>query len=54
MIEKQFDNALEKTIKILKFCEENDEMPIIVFKPTGFGRFLLYQKKTEGEVLSAD
>ena len=52
--EEQFDNALEKTIKILQFCEEKDEMPIIVFKPTGFGRFLLYQKKTEGEVLSAD
>ena len=52
--EEQFDNALEKTIKILQFCEEKDEMPIIVFKPTGFGRFLLYQKKTEREVLSED
>jgi len=52
--EEQFDNALEKTIKILQFCEEKDEMPIIVFKPTGFGRFLLYQKKTEGEVLTSD
>lgn len=52
--EEQFDNALEKTIKILQFCEEKDEMPIIVFKPTGFGRFLLYQKKTEGEALTVN
>lgn len=52
--EEQFDNALEKTIKILQFCEEKDEMPIIVFKPTGFGRFHLYQKKTEGEALTVN
>lgn len=46
--EAQFDNALEKTLKIIRFCDEKEAMPIVVFKPTGFGRFALYQKKTEG------
>ncbi|MEO1031174.1 MAG: proline dehydrogenase family protein [Bacteroidota bacterium] len=46
--EQQFDNALEKILKIIHFCDEKDAMPIVVFKPTGFGRFALYQKKTEG------
>ncbi len=44
----QFDGALEKILKIIRFCDERDAMPIVVFKPTGFGRFHLYQKKTEG------
>ncbi|WP_426430431.1 proline dehydrogenase family protein [Winogradskyella sp. HB-48] len=48
-VEEEFDNALEKILKIIQFCEERDAMPIVVFKPTGFGRFLLYQKKTEGK-----
>jgi len=44
----QFDNALKKILKIINFCDEKEAMPIVVFKPTGFGRFYLYQKKTEG------
>ena len=46
--EAQFDNAVEKILKIINFCDEREAMPIVVFKPTGFGRFHLYQKKTEG------
>ncbi len=52
-IEEEFDNALKKILKIIHFCEERDAMPIVVFKPTGFGRFLLYQKKTEGKELTS-
>ncbi|WP_243472018.1 proline dehydrogenase family protein [Winogradskyella sp. MH6] len=52
-VEEEFDNALEKILKIIHFCDERDAMPIVVFKPTGFGRFLLYQKKTEGKALTA-
>jgi len=44
----QFDNALKKTLKIIHFSDEKEAMPIVVFKPTAFGRFYLYQKKTEG------
>ena len=47
--EAHFDAAMEKTLKIINFSEEKDSMPIAVFKPTGFGRFYLYQKKGEGK-----
>jgi proline dehydrogenase len=50
----QFDNALKKILKIIHFCDEKEAMPIVVFKPTGFGRFHLYQKKTEGVDLTQD
>ncbi|WP_178985243.1 proline dehydrogenase family protein [Winogradskyella helgolandensis] len=52
--ENQFDNALEKILKIIRFCDDREAMPIVVFKPSGFGRFKLYQKKTEGVELSAE
>ncbi len=50
--EASFDAAMEKTLKIIKFSDEKKAMPIAVFKPTGFGRFHLYQKIGEGKVLS--
>ncbi|WP_299100170.1 proline dehydrogenase family protein [uncultured Winogradskyella sp.] len=53
-IENQFDSALEKILKIINFCDEKEAMPIVVFKPTGFGRFYLYQKKTEGKAFTED
>jgi proline dehydrogenase len=49
--EISFDGALEKILKILKFCEEKDSIPFAVFKPSGFGRFALYQKVSEGKIL---
>ncbi len=50
--EEQFDLALEKTLKILDFVKEKEAIPFAVFKPTGFGRFALYQKITEKELLT--
>ena len=50
--EEQFDLALEKTLKILDFVKEKEAIPFAVFKPTGFGRFALYQKITEKEPLT--
>ncbi|MCK0124126.1 proline dehydrogenase family protein [Gelidibacter sp. F2691] len=47
--ESHFDAAMEKTLKIINFSDEKKSMPIAVFKPTGFGRFHLYQKKGEGK-----
>ncbi|WP_250436359.1 proline dehydrogenase family protein [Hanstruepera flava] len=47
--ESHFDAALETTLKIIRFAAEKEAMPIAVFKPTGFGRFYLYQKKGEGK-----
>ena len=48
-IEGSFDAAFEKTLKIINFASEKEAMPIAVFKPTGFGRLFLYQKKSEGK-----
>ena len=45
--EASFDDALKKILKILNFCQEKETLPYAVFKPTGFGRFALYQKITE-------
>ena len=52
--EEQFDHALEKTLKTINFAQEKDAIPYAVFKPTGFGRFALYQKLTENEELTVD
>ena len=52
--EEQFEIALEKTLTIIKFVEEKDSIPFAVFKPTGFGRFELYRKISEGEMLSQE
>jgi len=52
--EEQFDLALEKTLKTIDFGTENKAIPFAVFKPTGFGRFALYQKLTEGKSLSTE
>jgi proline dehydrogenase len=50
--ETQFDGARDKVLKIISFCKEKEAMPIVVFKPTGFGRFALYQKLSEGVELT--
>ena len=50
--EQSFDDAMQKIVKIINFSDEKEAMPIVVFKPTGFGRFHLYQKKGEGKPFS--
>ncbi|MCK8480618.1 proline dehydrogenase family protein [Psychroserpens algicola] len=51
--ESTFDEARDKILKIIRFADEKEAMPIVVFKPTGFGRFYLYQKKGEGQSFSS-
>jgi proline dehydrogenase len=43
-VDNQFDFTMEKTLEILDFVKEKDAMPFAVFKPTGFGRFKLFEK----------
>lgn len=50
--EDPLDKALEKILKILDFVKEKESIPFAVFKPTGFGRFALYVKVSQGETLS--
>ena len=51
--EVSFDGALAKIIRIINFCEEKQSIPFAVFKPSGFGRFALYQKLSEGKKLTS-
>jgi proline dehydrogenase len=51
--EDPFDNATKIILKILDFVKEKDAIPFAVFKPTGFGRFALYQKIGEKKSLTA-
>lgn len=50
--EEQFDATLAKVIELTRFADEKDAMPFSVFKPTGFGRFKIWQKLTENQELS--
>jgi proline dehydrogenase len=50
--EDPFDNATRIILKILDFVKEKEAIPFAVFKPTGFGRFALYQKISEQKELS--
>ncbi|MFV9551034.1 proline dehydrogenase family protein [Algibacter sp. PT7-4] len=50
--EKEFDSAKDKVLKIIDFAKEVNAIPIAVFKPTGFGRFALYEKIGKNEALS--
>ncbi len=52
--EEQFDAAMNKTLEIIEFAENNDAMPIAVFKPTGFGRLYLYEKKGTTELFTEE
>lgn len=42
--EEQFDAALAMTLRTIDFAKERNSIPFAVFKPTGFGRFELYEK----------
>jgi proline dehydrogenase len=50
--ENEFDAAMYKTCELVEFAHTQDAMPIAVFKPTGFGRLGLFEKKGSGLDLS--
>ncbi len=50
--EEEFDNAMNKTLDTIAFAQESSAIPFAVFKPTGFGRFGLYEKLTAGDKLT--
>ncbi|MFA7445355.1 MAG: proline dehydrogenase family protein [Flavobacteriaceae bacterium] len=50
--EKEFDKAVQVTLKTIEYAKSNAGIPIVVFKPTGFGRFELYEKVGEGKPLT--
>ena len=50
--ESQFDATMLRIINIIEFSKAKPSLPIVVFKPTGFGRFALYEKVSNGEQLN--
>ena len=50
--EAQFELALQKILQSIDFAQEKQSIPFAVFKPTGFGRFALYQKLTDKKTLT--
>ncbi|MEM8509710.1 MAG: proline dehydrogenase family protein [Bacteroidota bacterium] len=52
--EQQFDFAVEKVLQVLDFVKEKAAIPFAVFKPTGFGRFALYEKVGQGTALTEE
>ena len=52
--EAEFDSALTTVLRIMDFAKERKAMPIAVFKPTGFGRFKLFEKLGRGDDLSKE
>nr|WP_321226022.1 proline dehydrogenase family protein [uncultured Psychroserpens sp.] len=53
-VDSAFDDCRDKILKIIRFADEKEAMPIVVFKPTGFGRLHLYQKLGEGKTLTSE
>lgn len=51
--ESQFDAALEMTLKTIDFAQQREAIPFAVFKPTGLGRFELYEKLGANQELTA-
>ncbi len=45
--QEQFDHALQMTLRTIDFAKEREAIPFAVFKPTGVGRFYLFEKKGE-------
>lgn len=52
--ESEFDAAKDKILKIIDFAKQREAIPIAVFKPSGFGRFALYEKKGSKASLTKD
>jgi proline dehydrogenase len=48
----QFDTTANKVNELTHFAQNKKAMPFSVFKPTGFGRFDIFQKVTNKETLS--
>ena len=50
--EEEFDSATKTKIDIIKFASKQKEIPFAVAKPTGLGRFEIWQKVSEQKTLN--
>ena len=49
-----FDATLKKNLELIAFAKDRPEIPFAVFKPTGMGRFIIYEKVTAGQQLTLE
>ncbi|NNM09234.1 MAG: proline dehydrogenase [Flavobacteriaceae bacterium] len=52
--EAQFDRARDKVIELTYFARDKEAMPFSVFKPTGLGRFAIWEKVSAVEELNEE
>lgn len=52
--ESEFDKAAENKIEIIRFASKAKEIPFAVAKPTGLGRFEIWEKVTSKQQLTKD
>ena len=52
--EEEFDSAMEKKLSLIEYAKESDEVSFAMFKPTGIGRFEIWEKVSEKINLSED
>lgn len=52
--EAEFDAVLKRKLEILKFSATRKEIPFAMFKPTGIGRFELWEKVSTNEELNPE
>ncbi|MBR9855719.1 MAG: proline dehydrogenase [Algicola sp.] len=50
--ETSFDNTLDTLLKVCQFSESQEQIPFLVFKPTGIGRLDIFRKISEDAALS--
>src|SRR5690554_6755951 len=50
--EAQFNDTANKVVELTHFAQNKEAMPFSVFKPTGLGKFEIFQKITEKRSLS--
>ena len=51
---EQFERTKDKVLELTQFAEHKQAMPFSVFKPTGIGRFYIWEKVSAGEELNEE
>ena len=52
--EEEFDAAMRKKLSLIEYAKGKEEIPFAMFKPTGIGRFEIWEKVSEKINLSED
>ncbi|WP_026916124.1 proline dehydrogenase family protein [Christiangramia portivictoriae] len=52
--EEEFDAAMSKKLSLIEYAKESDEVTFAMFKPTGIGRFAIWEKVSEKLSLTDD